>query len=327
MCLDITKFATSNGTAVQQWRCTGNVNQAFGVPALDAPQVYVGVRVHDSVSYLESPGVVGAKFAIIHNFYKWGDAFPGENEVSDYNNDQASLMTWELWTRPHDMSSGISLVGIARGSYDAELVSQAQAFVLFNRSHPGHRMFLRLMHEMNGTWYPWAGPLNGASGDVVYVDAFRHIHDVFNREGVTNLSWIWCPNASDIGGPSWNHFPNYYPGDDYVDYVGDDVYPYGSPPNQSFSSAAAAVYDWNHRYHGKPFFVAETAVADEGRAAWLAQTEVDIKQSMPDLEAFVWFSVTYGGTSQDNRIQTSASSIGAFRGLMHDPYFERMPGH
>ena len=50
--------------------------------------------------------------------------------------------------------------------------------------------------------------------------------------GGTNISWIWCP--ADIG-DSVNTLRSLYPGDQYVDWVGTDVYPRAG---QSFSSAA-----------------------------------------------------------------------------------------
>lgn len=70
-------------------------------------------------------------------------------------------------------------------------------------------------HEMNGHWYPWGTKDTTAA---TFVKAWRHIHDLFQEEGATNVVWVWSPNVVNPV-PSVKLEP-YWPGDAYVDWVG-----------------------------------------------------------------------------------------------------------
>ncbi|WP_044155546.1 glycosyl hydrolase, partial [Escherichia coli] len=74
---------------------------------------------------------------------------------------------------------------------------------------------IRLAWEMNGGWYYYCVPAQGTMVD--FVAAFRHVAQLFKAAG---LDIHWCPNI----GYGQNATPDYYPGDDVVDYVGLDVY-------------------------------------------------------------------------------------------------------
>jgi hypothetical protein len=72
------------------------------------------------------------------------------------------------------------------------------------------------------------GSYDGANGStgrpdyfdgVTYVKAWRHIWSVFHNLGVTNVIWVWNPGDSNI-----QDAPLYWPGSQYVDWIGGDVY-------------------------------------------------------------------------------------------------------
>lgn len=68
----------------------------------------------------------------------------------------------------------------------------------------------RPLHEASGGWFWW-----GASGPEAYVKLYRLLFDKMTGEyGLNNLIWVW--NGQDA---AW------YPGDEYVDIIGEDVYP------------------------------------------------------------------------------------------------------
>ena len=104
----------------------------------------------------------------------------------------------------------------------------------------GRPVYLRLFHEMNIAYAPWAYGTNGNTAEDLIV-AWRYVHDRFRRAGATNVRWVWCPNTEDdrIG------YRALYPGDAYVDWFGVDGYnggtelPYkGAGPGPSPSSGA-----------------------------------------------------------------------------------------
>jgi mannan endo-1,4-beta-mannosidase len=68
----------------------------------------------------------------------------------------------------------------------------------------------RPLHEASGGWFWW-----GASGAEAYKKLYRLLYDKLTNEyGLNNLIWLW--NGQDV---------DWYPGDDYVDIIGEDLYP------------------------------------------------------------------------------------------------------
>ncbi|WP_426446045.1 glycoside hydrolase family 26 protein [Paenibacillus sp. S-38] len=76
----------------------------------------------------------------------------------------------------------------------------------------GIPVFLRYASEMNGAWVPWHGDPD------LYIEKFRLIHDILEQEA-PNVAMVWSPNFSPADG-----IEAYYPGDDYVDWVGFSLY-------------------------------------------------------------------------------------------------------
>ena len=92
--------------------------------------------------------------------------------------------------------------------------------------------------EMNGDWFPWSGILNGggkldgygdakhADGHEKFKDAYRHIINLFKKEGAHNITWafhVFPPfekNENNELYKKWNNIKNYYPGDNYIDWIG-----------------------------------------------------------------------------------------------------------
>lgn len=68
----------------------------------------------------------------------------------------------------------------------------------------------RPLHEASGGWFWW-----GASGAEAYKELYILLYDKLTNEyGINNLIWIW--NGQD---------KEWYPGDEYVDIIGEDIYP------------------------------------------------------------------------------------------------------
>ena len=68
----------------------------------------------------------------------------------------------------------------------------------------------RPLHEASGGWFWW-----GASGPEPYKQLWKLMFDKFTHEyHLNNLIWVW--NGQN---------PDWYPGDDTVDMIGEDIYP------------------------------------------------------------------------------------------------------
>ena len=67
----------------------------------------------------------------------------------------------------------------------------------------------RPLHEASGGWFWW-----GAKGSDAYKQLWYYLYDqLTNVYGCNNLIWVW--NGQN---------PDWYPGDDYVEIIGEDIY-------------------------------------------------------------------------------------------------------
>lgn len=283
-------------------RPAGKLSPSYGA--------YWGMTTHYDGGISGREAQLGRTMGLHNMFFSWTDHFPGSGQNDDVANGRLSMVTWEPWNT--------TLADIARGSYDDNIISHADAMRDFGRP-----IFLRFAHEMNGNWYPWAGSSNGgaAAGPAGYVAAWRHVHDIFVQEGATNVVWVWCVNQNDSPGDSWNHWTQYYPGDGYVDWVAVDAYNWGTKNGgwRSFSSmmSASAYRDYAA---SKPIMVAETSSNEDGgdKAQWITDLATAVQTGFPAIEAVVWFDAS--GT--DNwEIDSSPASLAAYRMVGTASYF------
>lgn len=112
-----------------------------------------------------------------------------------------------------DWGSNVSVADVNAGRYDANFRSIDAAMQGF-----GSRIIFRPLWEMNLQVPPWGRtrPDPGA-----YRSAWQRIHGLLTA---SNCEFHWCPNWFV---PAWGGAPDptpYYPGDEYVDYTGADIY-------------------------------------------------------------------------------------------------------
>jgi beta-mannanase len=174
---------------------------------------------------------------------------------------------------------------------------------------------------MNGNWYVWDGYHNGqSSGPAKYIAAWKHIHNIFNSASATNVKWVWSPNHTSTPDESWNQAVNYYPGDDYVDWIGIDGYNWGQGSWQTFAQIFSSAYATFESY-GKPLMISEFACAtDESyrKADWITDAFSKIENTYSKIRIFVWFNQN---KERDWRISSSSSASNAFKNAVSDTYF------
>lgn len=135
-------------------------------------------------------------------------------------------MCWH-WNAPEDYLTGvwysgfyteytdISLARIMDGSdpeglallmADIDAIA-AELQVLADADVP---VLWRPLHEASGGWFWW-----GADGPEAYISLYRLLYETLTEDyGFHNLIWVW--NGQDA---------DWYPGDAYVDIIGEDLYP------------------------------------------------------------------------------------------------------
>lgn len=107
-------------------------------------------------------------------------------------------------------------------------------------------LYLRIGYEFDGE-HNQMEPAN-------YVKAYRRIVDVMRTEGVNNVAFVWQSYAA----PTYKGYPlsAWYPGDDYVDWVGISLF--GQMYSADLSKEADDVFIFA-KQHKKPVMVAEAS--------------------------------------------------------------------
>jgi hypothetical protein len=180
----------------------------------------------------------------------------------------------------------------------------------------GQRLLYRFGFEFNGDWFSWSGR------PAVFAECWRRIHGIFQEAGATNVEWVWCPNVSSHPSTPENDMHHYWPGSEYVDWVGLDGYNWGddhdewhrwSPFDEIFKSP---LDEFAHRYPEKPIIIGEFAsVPGEGQrqADWIRDAFESI-QRYPKVKAVVWFNYDKRREGEHNwRLDSSPESLQAFR--------------
>ena len=269
-------------------------------------------RAKEDVEAYEA--ALGRRLDIDQHYYSWTDRFPGPLEDFDREGQRLPLITWEAW--------GTSLGRIVLGKEDEVIRARARDVAAY-----GSPLFLRWGHEMNGDWYPWSGSQSSDpgldNGPVKYVAAWRHIHGIFEEEGATNVAWVWSPNAENIPGDSWNHWSNYYPGDEYVDWVGPDGYNWGTSKSWSTWTTFRRIFLPLYRDYAarKPLMIAETGSVENGgsRPRWIRDMWFQAQARMPHIKAIVYFDRPPEWT-----VRPSDPSLASLGRMARSSYFTRV---
>ena len=168
--------------------------------------------------------------------------------------------------------------------------------------------------ECNEITNSWSGFHNGADrldgyghnlrpdGPERYVDAYRHVVRLIrDKAGAGNITWVWHVNAADRHLEHWNQLESYYPGSQFVDWVGVSIFGARDPNlpdnNGSFRMQMDQVYQRLNALAGdKPVVVALFAsVRDHvsvDPADWAKEALDDMFDGRwPRVNGFGWYNV------------------------------------
>ena len=250
-------------------------------------------------------------------FLGWDQAFRSDAVISCWQQGALPMLTWESHgngptdERPPD--EHFALHRIIAGRFDHYIDSFAR-----DVKKTGMPLVIRLDHEMNGDWYPWSEDKSyNSPGE--YVAMWRHVVDRFRAIGADKyVIWLWAPTRVD--NISHQTIAQYYPGDDYVDWVGMSGYQRSSTSQATFDITFGKTLGLLRALTSKPIFLAEIGATESGgrKAQWI-ESLFDNLPKNPDIIGFSWFNlaVTSGGGSDevtnDWRINSSGPSILAFK--------------
>ncbi len=277
---------------------------------------------------------IGAPPRVVMWYQAWGRTdgkqyfnFKGDNGIGIMDEVVSrGAMPMVTWT-PRYPDQGpnqpnYALRTIIAGKHDAYIRQWAKAAAAWKKP-----FYLRFAHEMNGRWQPWSPGVNGNTV-AQYNAAWRRVHDIFVKQGATNVRWVWSPYVS-CG--NCTAYGSVYPGNSYVDWVALDGYNWGTSPTggswQTMTQVFGTSYDKVIALAPrKPFMIAEIASAEAGgnKAAWITNAYLKaIPARMPRTRAIVWFDSI---KERDWRINSSAASFTAYQKVAKDPSYQgRLP--
>jgi len=215
---------------------------------------------------------------------------------------------------------------IVDGVYDYDLKIWADGAKMINSA-----MMLEFAPEMNGNWFPWSGLFNNKDPEL-YKKAYRHVVDLFRNAGVENITYVFHVNGITWPVEPWNTKQNYYPGDDYVDWIGVSVYGSQFPGTgwTEFTDVLDKSYDEVCKLSpDKPLCISEFAVIEDkakgSKADWVKKAYGSIKNNKyPRIKMLCYWSSSWtnaDGSFSTTRIDSSPETLEIFRGVFSDPFF------
>jgi mannan endo-1,4-beta-mannosidase len=110
----------------------------------------------------------------------------------------------------------------AENPYLNWLYTKLDTMVISTFKEFGFPVIFRPWHEMNGGWF-WWGKDNCTPDE--FIELFKITVDYMRKSGLTNVLYAWSPDTKLT--------MEYYPGDDYVDILGLDIYEMAVFPHKS----------------------------------------------------------------------------------------------
>jgi hypothetical protein len=141
------------------------------------------------------------------------------------------------------------------------------------------RPFWEANYREDKAWTAWE---NGwESGIEEGKEAWINLYKLFQEVGADNATFVWCPGrecapTTDWEGHVWNTVDKYYPGDEYVDWLGVDGYRYSDVRNSFGEIFGPTIHFLRgvQKRTGKPIFICETSSwPDSGKAAFLTRLD------------------------------------------------------
>jgi len=253
---------------------------------------------------------LNGKISTVSIFKQFGNQYNNSLTQENLNYISSSgmslLIAWEPWNPDEGTSQSKDyLKEITAGNQDAYIKSFARSVKNFKNP-----TVIRFGHEMNGNWYPWGNRPQD------YVDAYKHVVDLFRSEGVQNVDWMWCINAESVPTEPISNVAKYYPGNSYVDILGIDGVNLGTSKGdtkwKTFTEIFSPSYNFLASTYPKPITIAETASSELGgsKSAWVEEMFSSLSKSFPKITQIVWFSIN---KETDWRIDSSPLSLAAFK--------------
>jgi hypothetical protein len=295
---------------------------------------------YDALTSFEQ--MTGKHLAIVAFGSFWGEqAFPVKivNIVEGYG--AVPLIFWSPWDKPYVENSGpdrFNLRDILAGKWDTYIDQWADAA----RDY-GKPLLVSWGLEMNGLWFPWSGAYYGGgkvtgqknghplyAGPELVKQAFRYVVDRVRARKADNILWGFHVNNYGLPQEPWNMIANYYPGADYVDWLGLSVYGKMLRGEEwaSFNNVMDNSYQEICQLDSKkPVIVAEWGVGEfppDNKGEFISQAFTDLQIKYPRVKTAVYWHERWenkDGSYSNLRVNSSPESLDAYRKGVSAPYW------
>ncbi|MCX5401188.1 glycoside hydrolase family 26 protein [Streptomyces sp. NBC_00102] len=233
--------------------------------------------------------------------FTWDEEFPRDRVAAVWEQRVLPYLSWEPF--------GTTLREIAAGARDGYVRHVAEALRDLNVP-----VALAFAPGMNDGGRPWGA---GRASPEEFVGAWRHVHDLFQDMGVSNVVWVWSPTVAVK--PSVRLKP-YYPGDAYADWLG-VAGRYTERGPHTYDSLFGPAVEEARAFTRIPVLVAGTAAPPGDRRPADVADLVRAVTTRGDVVGFVWFDANDAPDGIDWRIDSGPGALAAFRRGVADPRF------
>ncbi len=237
-----------------------------------------GMGTYTQLLNLESQ--IDRKVAIDLHYSTWTTDLASASVVDDLQAGRIPLISWQC---------GAPDSSVVAGQYDSLIVAQAKAIASLH-----HPVMIRWFWEMEytgsngGKQGANAAKCIGSAGPQGYISAWRHIVTIFRNNGATNVAWVFCPGDSSYGPNALTDGVSarlYYPGNSYVDWIGEDAYSRAVP--KTLPNLVTGLYQV-YGNSGKPLIICETGAEGTFQSAFIASA-AQLPSQYPNVKAIVYF--------------------------------------
>lgn len=268
--------------------------------------------------------------------------FPKKNIETIWNSNAENrivpfvrLMARSSWKHANEEDPVYKLQRIVDGRFDAPLERWAG-----EARDLGIPLIIEFGTEANNAYHSWSGKHHGGGrttrygnrnlpdGPERFRDAFRHIIDIFRRQRAKNVTWVFHADARPDPDEEWNQVKNYYPGDDYIDWIG--ISAYGQQTSDetfmTFEQLVNNIYPQiQEASANRPVAILEFGIRQRpDKAKWISDALDAIKnQKFPRIKAVSYWNANHrdGNEKIDLRIDSSAESLKAYQDKIKDGFF------
>lgn len=200
---------------------------------------------------------------------------------------------------------------VANGMYDLNIHRMIDLLKEWNMP-----VFLRIGYEFSGSW-------NGYEA-TSYKQAFIRITKKIREAGLDNVATVWCYGLDDHNPVD---FMSYYPGDEFVDWWGIDLF-----RPEEFSNKETISFIEKSLIHSKPLMIGESTPRNvgvlNGKDSWNSWFKLyfEILNKYPHFKAFCYINWDWSRFPQwhdwgDGRLERNKEVSGLFNKTLRDPIF------